>query len=145
MAIDAKAQTATVRHGSRPVSVVTPAVAIEPELVRAGRSSAGLWRDAWRRLRRDHAAVAGLLVIALLIVIAVIAPAIVPHPPNDQSFRIKLEPPSSEHLMGTDEFGRDIFSRVLVGTRVALGVGIVPVLIALVVGVSLGPRRRVLR
>jgi peptide/nickel transport system permease protein len=139
MAIDAQAQPATARRASRPLSTIAPsAVAIEPELVRAGRPSAGLWRDAWRRLRQDHAAVAGMVVIALLAIIAVIAPAITPYPPNDQSFRIKLEAPSSEHLMGTDEFGRDVLSRVLIGTRVALGVGIFPVLIALVVGVSLG-------
>jgi peptide/nickel transport system permease protein len=107
-------------------------------LTRAGRTSAGLWRDAWRRLRRDRAAMAGLLIVALLVVVAVIAPAVTPYPPNDQSFRIKLEAPSSEHLLGTDEFGRDVFSRILIGTQVALRVGILPVLIALVVGVSLG-------
>ncbi|MGH2617385.1 MAG: ABC transporter permease [Thermomicrobiales bacterium] len=111
---------------------------IEPELHRAGRISDGLWRDAARRLSRDHAAMAGLLVVAILIVVAAIAPALAPYPPNDQSFRIKLEAPSAAHLLGTDEFGRDIYSRVLIGTRVALGVGIAPVLIALVVGVSLG-------
>jgi peptide/nickel transport system permease protein len=102
------------------------------------RPSASLWRDAGRRLMRDKAAIGGLIVVLILAVIAVLAPSIVPFPPNDQSFRIKLEPPSSEHWMGTDEFGRDIFSRVLIGTRVALGVGITPVLIALVVGVTLG-------
>jgi peptide/nickel transport system permease protein len=79
-----------------------------------------------------------LAVVAVLVVVAVLAPAIVPYDPVDQSFRIKLLPPSGEHLLGTDEFGRDVFSRVLVGTRVALGVGIVPVGIALVIGVSLG-------
>ena len=77
-----------------------------------------------RRLMRDSAAVAGLVVVALLIVVAVFAPAVTPYPPNDQSFRIKLQAPSAEHLLGTDEFGRDVFSRVLFGTRVALGVGI---------------------
>jgi peptide/nickel transport system permease protein len=81
---------------------------------------------------------AGLLIVALLAVVAVIAPSVTPYPPNDQSFRIKLEAPSGEHLLGTDEFGRDIFSRILIGTQVALRVGILPVLIALVVGVSLG-------
>jgi peptide/nickel transport system permease protein len=81
---------------------------------------------------------AGLLVVLLLVVVAISAPTIVPHPPNDQSFRIKLLAPSAEHLFGTDEFGRDIFSRVLIGTRVALGVGIVPVVIALIAGVTLG-------
>jgi peptide/nickel transport system permease protein len=138
MAIDANVQTAATPLASALTRDAAPAIAIEPELVRAGRRSAGLWRDAWRRLRQDRAAVAGMVVIALLVLVAIIAPTITPHPPNDQSFRIKLKPPSSEHWMGTDEFGRDIFSRVLVGTRVALGVGITPVVIAMVVGVALG-------
>jgi peptide/nickel transport system permease protein len=139
MAIDAKVQTRTPGRGNASASAVAPRLA-EPEgaLTRAGRTSAGLWRDAWRRLRRDHAAMAGLLIVALLAVVAVIAPSVTPYPPNDQSFRIKLEAPSGEHLLGTDEFGRDIFSRILIGTQVALRVGILPVLIALVVGVSLG-------
>jgi peptide/nickel transport system permease protein len=108
------------------------------ELRHAGRAPASLWRDAARHLRRDRAALAGLLVIALLVAVAVVAPLIVPHPPNDQSFRIKLQAPSAEYLFGTDEFGRDIFSRVLVGTRIALWVGLAPVAIALVAGVALG-------
>ncbi|MFN8661285.1 MAG: nickel transporter permease [Thermomicrobiales bacterium] len=102
------------------------------------RTSAGLWHDAARRLRRDPAAVAGLIIILALIVIAIVAPWITPYDPNDQSFRIKLKPPSAEHWLGTDEFGRDVFSRILIGTRVALYVGIVPVIVAMIIGVTLG-------
>jgi peptide/nickel transport system permease protein len=137
MVIDANVQSTV--SGSRSSALpAAGAIAIDPELQRAARHSAGLWRDAGQRLLRDRAAMAGLVVVAVLIVIAVIAPAIVPYPPDDQSFRIKLEPPSSDHWLGTDEFGRDILSRILVGTRVALGVGIFPVLIALFAGVTLG-------
>lgn len=108
------------------------------ELASVPRSSAGLWRDAARRLRRDHAAVAGLLIIVALVIIAIAAPWITPYDPNDQSFRIKLEPPSPEHWLGTDEFGRDVLSRILVGTRVALYVGIIPVIVAMSIGITLG-------
>ena len=108
------------------------------QLASVPRSSAGLWHDAARRLRRDHAAVAGLIIILLLIIIAIAAPWITPYDPNDQSFRIKLKPPSPEHWLGTDEFGRDVLSRILVGTRVALYVGIVPVIVAMIIGVTLG-------
>ncbi|HEU0115203.1 MAG TPA: ABC transporter permease, partial [Thermomicrobiales bacterium] len=97
-----------------------------------------LWRDAARRLARDKGAMAGMIVVVLLVAVAIAAPHITPYPPNDQSFRIKLKPPSAAHWFGTDEFGRDIFSRVLVGTRVALWVGTVPVAVALVVGVAAG-------
>ena len=139
MAIDAKLQASPAARGATAAAPAPPRLASpDAELVRAGRRSAGLWQDAGRRLLRDRAAVAGLAIVVLLIVIAIIAPAIVPHDPNDQSFRIKLKPPSADHLFGTDEFGRDIFSRVLVGTRVALRVGLLPVLLALIVGVSLG-------
>ena len=102
------------------------------------RTSAGLWHDAARRLRRDPAAVAGLIIILALLVIAIVSPWITPYDPNDQSFRIKLKPPSAEHWLGTDEFGRDVFSRILIGTRVALYVGIVPVIVAMIIGVTLG-------
>ena len=138
MAIDANVQSTATGSPAYPGRAADPAIVAGPDLQRAARPSVGLWRDAARRLARDRGAMAGLLVIAILVIIAVAAPAIVPYPPNDQSFRIKLEPPSAEHWLGTDEFGRDILSRILVGTRVALGVGIVPVLIALVVGVALG-------
>ena len=139
MATDADAQLKIAAPRRGVASAVGGRLATaESELGAAGRAPSGLWRDASRRLRRDRAAVAGLVVIAVLVVIAAVAPLIVPHPPNDQSFRIKLRPPSAEYLFGTDEFGRDIFSRVLVGTRVALRVGLVPVVIAMVVGVALG-------
>src|SRR5918997_4945637 len=139
MATDANLQSATTGSGRRSIAVATPgSSALAPELHRVERVSAGLWRDAWRRLMRDRAALAGLATVAIMIVVAIVAPLVTPYPPNDQSFRIKLEAPSSEHLLGTDEFGRDVFSRILIGTRVALGVGIVPVVIALIIGVSLG-------
>ena len=139
MAIDANVQPAATGRGHQSVSVAVPgSPALEPQLHRVERVSAGLWRDAVRRLSRDHAAVAGLVIVAVLVVVALLAPTIVPYDPIDQSFRIKLQAPSAEHLLGTDEFGRDVLSRILVGTRVALGVGTVPVAIALVIGVTLG-------
>lgn len=107
-------------------------------LALARRGARGLWRDAAGRLRRDKGALAGLAAIALLVLVALLAPVVAPHPPNDQSFRLKLEAPSAEYLFGTDEFGRDIFSRVLYGSRIALRVGLLPVVVALVFGVALG-------
>lgn len=132
---DAHLKSAAPGRAARPLAGAGPE---DHPLGAAGRASTSLWRDAARHLRRDRAAVAGLVVIAVLIVVAVVAPLIVPHPPNDQSFRLKLLAPSAEYLFGTDEFGRDIFSRVLVGTRIALWVGLAPVAIALVAGVALG-------
>lgn len=98
----------------------------------------GLWSDAARRLARDKAAVAGLVVIAFLVFIALFASALAPHSATDQSFINKLLPPSRAHWMGTDEFGRDTFSRILYGCRIALVVGTLPIVIALLIGVPAG-------
>lgn len=137
MAIDANAPVSTLPTGRSATQPLAPSEILAPTLGGA-RNSAGLWRDAGRRLRQDHAAMAGLLIIVLLVLVAIFASSLAPYDPNDQSFRIKNKPPSSEHWLGTDEFGRDVFSRVLVGTRVALFVGIVPVVIAVALGVTLG-------
>lgn len=90
------------------------------------------------RLQQDKAAIAGLIVILLLIVTAIFAPFLAPHSPSDQSFIDKLQGPSRSHLMGTDEFGRDTLSRVIFGSRVALRVGLLPVVVALLFGVTAG-------
>jgi len=97
------------------------------------RRNALLWR-----LLRSKVAVMGALIVLLLIVTAALAPTIAPFDPIKQSFRIQLQPPSPIHPMGTDEFGRDIFSRVLYGSRWALAVGFLANTIAMVTGVALG-------
>jgi peptide/nickel transport system permease protein len=131
VAVDENA--ALERVGPVPVSREQVAAAFEPT-----RRRTGLWTDAFRRLSRDKAAIAGLIVIVVLILVAIFASVLAPHSPTDQSFIDKLQGPSREHLMGTDEFGRDTFSRVLYGSRIALRVGLLPVAIALVFGVAAG-------
>jgi peptide/nickel transport system permease protein len=76
---------------------------------------------------------AGVIVFA-----AVFADAISPHPPNQQNLRDRLQPPSAEHLLGTDHFGRDVLSRIIYGGRVSLQVGFIAVGIALAVGGLMG-------
>ena len=90
------------------------------------------------RLMRSKAAVLGASIIILLVLAAALAPLIAPYNPIKQNFRVQLQPPSTAHLLGTDEFGRDILSRVLYGSRWALMVGILADSIALVAGVALG-------
>jgi peptide/nickel transport system permease protein len=91
-----------------------------------------------RRLGRNRAAVVGAVVLLLVLLSAVFAPWIAPYPPNEQRFENYLLPPSSEHLFGTDEQGRDMFSRVLHGGRVSLRIGLVAVAIAAACGLLLG-------
>lgn len=93
---------------------------------------------AWNAFKRNKSALVGLGMILALILIAVFAPLISPHDPLDQSVINKFAPPSREHLLGTDDYGRDVFSRIIYGTRVALEVGVYSVLLGAVIGITFG-------
>ena len=97
-----------------------------------------LWSDAWRRLLANKAAVAGGIILILLIVLAIFAPWIAPHSYSYQNLDLGAQPPSSDFLLGTDTLGRDLFSRILYGARVSLLFGFVATGVALVIGVSWG-------
>jgi oligopeptide transport system permease protein len=97
-----------------------------------------LWSDAWRRLLANKAAVAGGIILILLIVLAIFAPWIAPHSYSYQNLDLGAQPPSSDFLLGTDTLGRDLFSRILYGARVSLLVGFVATGVALIIGVSWG-------
>lgn len=94
--------------------------------------------DWWRRLKRSRTAVFGLVITAIFIVLAVIGPFITPYSPTRQSLINQLQPPSAQHWLGTDELGRDILSRLLVGAQLSLSVSLTATLIATVVGTVLG-------
>ncbi|MCQ2553474.1 MAG: ABC transporter permease, partial [Clostridia bacterium] len=95
-------------------------------------------REAWKRLKRNKLAVAGMVIIAILLIIALIAPFIIPYDYTKADYDRLLEPPSKDHIMGTDQFGRDIFSRLLMGTRISLPIGVLCVLVAFAIGGVLG-------
>ena len=107
--------------------------------------SASLWRDAWKRLLRNKLAVFGLCVMVFMIVAVIIGPYIVTSftgytydlIPTDRDL-VAATPPSLRHLMGTDDAGRDILSRVLQGGRISLLVGLISTTVSLLVGVSYG-------
>ena len=100
---------------------------------------ARLWRGAAaRRFRRNRAAVVVLVLVLLLVLVAAFAPLLAPYAPDAQNLRARLRPPSAEHWFGTDEFGRDILSRVIFGARISLFTGLVPVFAASVVGTLVG-------
>ncbi|MFN2488215.1 MAG: ABC transporter permease [Actinomycetota bacterium] len=100
----------------------------------------GLWRDAFDRFRHNPAALTGVAVLAVLIVAAVFAPVIAPHDPNAQVAQLAGNPagPGGGHLMGLDEQGRDLFSRIVFGLRLSLLVGVVSVGVGLTIGLVLG-------
>jgi peptide/nickel transport system permease protein len=90
------------------------------------------------RLWRNHLAIVGLGILALLIFTAVFADILAPYSFSKQNLREKLQAPNAAHWLGTDEFGRDVLSRLIYGARVSLQVGLVAVSISLVLGGSLG-------
>lgn len=98
-----------------------------------------LWSDAWRRLRRNRAALVGLYAVLALALIALLASVIAPYPydvqDTSQIFRLIGTP---THLLGTDQLGRDLLSRLIYGARLSLGVALVAQLIVLAVGVPIG-------
>jgi peptide/nickel transport system permease protein len=97
-----------------------------------------LWRDAIRRLVRNRGAVGGLVILALLALMAIAAPLIAPYDPNAIAPISNLKGPSGAHLFGTDQFGRDILSRIFFGARLSFEVGFIAVGLAMACGVVLG-------
>lgn len=93
---------------------------------------------AWGRLRRNRAAMVGLVIVAVLVFAAIFAPFLAPYNPYVVALDARLQPPDSVHVLGTDELGRDILSRLIFGARVALWVGIVTVCLAALIGISGG-------
>ena len=100
----------------------------------------GPWREVWRRLKKNHMAMVGLAIILALILVAAFADQIADY--NDvaikQNTKERLQGPSAAHWLGTDNFGRDIFARLVHGTRISLAVGVVAVSFAIVIGGFLG-------
>ena len=115
-----------------------PAVHMEDGAVQVKKRSQ--FQETWRRLKKNRMAMLGLFVITLLILVSIFADFIFDY--NDvvikQDTSIRLEGPSSEHWLGTDEFGRDILARLVHGSRVSLSVGVVAVTISLLIGGTLG-------
>lgn len=97
-----------------------------------------LWRDAWARLTRNKLAVAGLVILAVLIFVAIFGPYLTPYDFLSQDISARNQGPSLAHLFGTDDLGRDVLSRVIYGTRTAFMVAVVVTAIAVVLGVALG-------
>ncbi|MEP7198834.1 MAG: ABC transporter permease [Chloroflexota bacterium] len=102
------------------------------------RPPTSLWRDAWRRMLRNKAAMTSLVAILLLALIAIFASGVAPFPYEAQDLEHTDEAPSALHIFGTDTLGRDLFSRMVYGSRISLSVAIADVLIVLLIGVPLG-------
>ncbi|MCL2124916.1 MAG: ABC transporter permease [Oscillospiraceae bacterium] len=94
--------------------------------------------EVWRRLKKNKVAVVSLFVIVLIIIIALLAPVLAPHPYDQNNPSRSLEGPSSDFLLGTDRLGRDILSRLIYGSRQSLQMGFTAVIVAAAVGIFIG-------
>lgn len=95
-------------------------------------------RRIWRRFCCNRLALVGLGAVILICLVAILSPTIAPYHYAEQNVRNAVQSPSAEHWLGTDLWGRDIFSRIMVGSRVSLSVGLVAVAILIAIGVTLG-------
>ncbi|TFJ91345.1 nickel transporter permease [Lentibacillus salicampi] len=97
-----------------------------------------LFKESFLRILKSKTSVIGLCIIIILLLTALLAPLIATHSPTDQSIVNRYQPPSVDHWLGTDELGRDIFSRIVFGTRISIQIGVIAVGISMIVGVTLG-------
>ncbi|HCJ65922.1 MAG TPA: peptide ABC transporter permease [Elusimicrobia bacterium] len=97
-----------------------------------------MWKIYWRRLKRNKLALSGLSIILFLTILAIFAPLLTPYNPLEQNLLARLSSPSKEHWFGTDDLGRDVFSRIIYGTRISLTVGFVAIGIAIIIGTIIG-------
>lgn len=102
------------------------------------RASESQLRMVWRRFKRNKLAMVGLVILTIFVLLSIFAPVLTPYDPNRADFRARNQPPSREHWLGTDDMGRDIFTRTLYGGRISLTVGLVSVGISTTLGIILG-------
>jgi peptide/nickel transport system permease protein len=101
----------------------------------------GLWNEAWRRLRRNPAAIVGFVLVSIFVFVALFAPLVAPYGPLEQGLeggRLDFASPSWSHPFGLDPLGRDLFSRVVYGARYSLLIGVVSVAVGLSIGMVIG-------
>jgi len=96
------------------------------------------WSSFASHLLRDPLAMIGLILVVIIVGSAILAPVLVPHDPNKINVRYRLKGPSAEHWIGTDQLGRDVFSRIIMGSRIALQVALFSISIAASCGLLLG-------
>jgi peptide/nickel transport system permease protein len=92
----------------------------------------------WSSIRRQRLAMTGVILVTLFALVALIGPSVAPFGPTEQFIADRLRPPGGRYLLGTDEFGRDIYSRLLYGARISFQVGAIAVGIAGAIGIALG-------
>ncbi len=122
--------------GSTPASATASATGAAVAVARARGVSP--WTEAWRRFRRHKLAVAGLIVLVIMIAMVALGPLVWKVSINEIDFGARLKTPTLAHPFGTDDLGQDVFARMLYGGRISLSVGLAAMLMAMFVGVTIG-------
>jgi peptide/nickel transport system permease protein len=122
--------------GSTPASLTAEAAAASGRPKRAKLISP--WGEAWRRFRRHRLAIAGLVILAVIVLAVLVGPWLYPVPINDIDFEARLKGPMLGHPFGTDDLGQDLLARMLYGGRISLAVGLMAMMIAVVIGTIVG-------
>lgn len=112
-----------------------PEVPIDLDAIESGTS---LWQDAWHRLRKNRLALASFWILVFMVVFCFIGPLLSPYDHRSNNLEKTLLNPTAGHWFGTDDLGRDQLTRVMVGGRVSLGVGIIATTVSLLIGVAYG-------
>lgn len=112
-----------------------PQPTLDPDKLEEGSS---LWQDAWHRLRKNHLALISFWVVIAMVLFCYLGPFFTPYDYITQELENTLQTPSWQHPFGTDDLGRDQLTRVMVGGRVSLGVGIIATCVSLLIGVTYG-------
>lgn len=115
-----------------------PARTLEPANKPPQEETISPWKEAWRKFRKNKIALVGTSIVFFFVLVALFAPLIAPQGINEQDLPNRLQPPSADFWFGTDDFGRDIFSRVVYGARLSLTVGFLAVVGSAIVGSMLG-------
>lgn len=110
----------------------------EQDVLEHGMEYSSFYGDSLKRLKKNKMAMFCAGILVFLILVAVFAPLLSPYDPTYQDYSAVLSAPSKAHPFGTDEFGRDILSRIIYGSRVSISIGIVAQVVASIVGVALG-------
>jgi peptide/nickel transport system permease protein len=103
-----------------------------------GKGLNTVFNQTWKRLRQQRLAMVGGAILVVLLGVALLAPLLAPYDPLEQDLYARLQPPSMAHPLGTDDFGRDILSRMIYGSRISLRIGAASITAALLVGTLLG-------
>lgn len=110
----------------------------QKEAEKIAKPSVSYWKDAWRRLRENKLAMVGLFIIIFLGIMSIIGPYLNEHSYYEQNFMVKNQPPNAEYWFGTDQAGRDLFTRAWHGARISLFIGLMAATIDFVVGIIYG-------